>query len=132
DCDNGYGNAVNAAHTAKRFWAADTAGICMEDNLFPKRCSFYDGERELVPAEEHALKIRAAKDSTHGELFVIGRTEAFIAGHTLEDALERAEAYAEAGADAVLVHSRESTARQLIDFAARWRHATPLVSVPTT
>lgn len=132
DCDNGYGNAVNAAHAARKFRAAGIAGICIEDNVFPKRCSFYDGERELAPAEEHALKIRAAKDSTGGELFVIGRTEAFIAGHGVEDALERAGAYAEAGADAVLVHSRESTARQLIDFAGRWRHPTPLVSVPTT
>lgn len=132
DCDNGYGNAVNVAHMAKKFFAAGIAGICIEDNIFPKRCSFYDGERELVTAQEHALKIRAAKDSTDGELFVIGRTEAFIAGHSVEDALERAEAYAEAGADAVLVHSRESTARQLIEFAARWLHVVPLVSVPTT
>jgi phosphoenolpyruvate phosphomutase len=132
DCDNGYGNAVNVAHAAKKFWAAGIAGICIEDNIFPKRCSFYEGERELVPAEEHALKIQAAKASTNGELFVIGRTEAFIAGHPIEDALERAEAYAEAGADAVLVHSKEKTARQLIDFAALWRHPTPLVSVPTT
>ena len=132
DCDNGFGNAVNVAHMAKKFWAAGIAGICIEDNIFPKRCSFYDGQRELASAEEHALKIRAAKDSTHGELFVIGRTEAFIAGHGVEDALERAAAYAEAGADAVLVHSRESTARQLVEFAARWQHVTPLVSVPTT
>ena len=132
DCDNGYGNAVNVAHVAKKFLAAGIAGICIEDNIFPKRCSFYDGKRELTSADEHAQKIRAAKDSTNGELFVIGRTEAFIAGYGVEDALERAGAYAEAGADAVLVHSRESTARQLIEFAARWQHGTPLVSVPTT
>jgi phosphoenolpyruvate phosphomutase len=132
DCDNGYGNAVNVAHAAKRFWAAGIAGFCIEDNIFPKRCSFYEGKRELASAKEHALKIRAAKDSTDGRLFVIGRTEAFIAGYDIEEALERSEAYADAGADAVLVHSRESTAHQLIEFAARWRHTTPLVSVPTT
>ncbi len=132
DCDNGYGNAVNVAHMSKKFRAAGIAGICIEDNVFPKRCSFYDGKRELASADEHALKIRAAKDSTDGELFVIGRTEAYIAGYGVEDALERAAAYAEAGADAVLVHSREGTARQLVEFAARWRHPTPLVSVPTT
>ncbi len=132
DCDNGYGNAVNVAHAAKKFRAAGIAGICIEDNIFPKRCSFYAGKRELASAEEHALKIRAAKDSTNGELFVIGRTEAFIAGHSIEDAFERAEAYAQAGADAVLIHSRESTARQLIEFAARWQLPTPLVAVPTT
>ncbi len=89
DCDNGYGNAVNAAHAAKKFWRAGIAGICLEDNIFPKRCSFYGGaQRELVSAREHALKISAAKDATGGDLFVIGRTEAFIAGYELADALE--------------------------------------------
>src|SRR4051794_23202336 len=89
DCDNGYGNAVNAAHTARQFARAGIAGICVEDNVFPKRCSFYDSaRRELVSAEEHALKVRACKDSTSGELFVIGRTEALIAGHSMNEALD--------------------------------------------
>src|SRR5580765_1139710 len=110
DCDNGYGNAINAAHTARRFARAGIAGICIEDNIFPKRCSFYDGaRRELVSAKEHALKVRACKDGAGGELFVIARTEALIAGHSLDDALDRAEAYADAGADAVLIHSKEKT-----------------------
>ncbi len=133
DCDNGYGNAVNAAFTAKKFARAGIAGICIEDNTFPKRCSFYAGtRRELVPAAEHALKLRACKDSTDGELFVIGRTEALIAGHGIEAALERADAYAEAGADAILIHSKEKTPDQIIAFAGRWTRDTPLVAVPTT
>src|SRR5438445_1029487 len=90
DCDNGYGNAVNAAHTARQFARAGIAGICVEDNVFPKRCSFYDSaRRELVSAEEHALKVRACKDSTSGELFVIARTEALIAGLSIEAAADR-------------------------------------------
>ena len=133
DCDNGYGNAINAAVTARRFARAGIAGICIEDNVFPKRCSFYAGtRRELVSGREHALKGHACKDSTEGQLFIIARTEALIAGHSLEDALERAEAYAEAGADAVLIHSKEKTPAQIIDFAQRWTRSTPLVAVPTT
>ena len=133
DCDNGYGNAVNAAFTARKFFRAGIAGLCIEDNIFPKRCSFYDGaRRELVSAEEHALKVRACKDSTDGELFVIARTEALIAGYSMEDALERGEAYADAGADAVLIHSKEKTPDQIIEFAHRWTRPTPLVAVPTT
>src|SRR5438270_9485750 len=102
DCDNGYGNAVNAAHTARKFAGAGIAGICIEDNIFPKRCSFYDGtRRELVSGDEHALKVKACKESTHGELFVIARTEALIAGYSMEETLERAQAYADSGAAAV-------------------------------
>jgi len=133
DCDNGYGNAVNAAYTARKFARAGIAGMCIEDNIFPKRCSFYDGtRRELVSAEEHALKIRACKDQTDGQLFVIGRTEALIAGYSMEDALERGEAYADAGADAVLIHSKEKTPDQIIEFCSRWSGRVPLVAVPTT
>jgi len=133
DCDNGYGNAVNAAFTARKFARAGIDGVCIEDNIFPKRCSFYDGaRRELVSAAEHSLKVRACKDSTDGELFVIARTEALIAGHGMEEALDRGEAYAEAGADAVLIHSKEKTPDQIIEFAHRWTRPTPLVAVPTT
>jgi phosphoenolpyruvate phosphomutase len=133
DCDNGYGNAVNAAHMARKFFRAGIAAVSIEDNVFPKRCSFYDGvRRELVPGAEHALKIRACKDSTDGELFVIARTEALIAGYSMGEALDRAEEYAEAGADAILIHSREKTPDQIVEFAARWPRPTPLVAVPTT
>ncbi len=133
DCDNGYGNGVNAAYTAKKFARAGISGICIEDNIFPKRCSFYDGaRRELVSGEEHALKVKACKDNTDGELFVIARTEALIAGYSMEEALERAEAYADAGADAVLIHSKEKTPDQIVEFCNRWTRKTPLVAVPTT
>jgi phosphoenolpyruvate phosphomutase len=133
DCDSGYGNAVNAAFTARKFARAGIAAVCIEDNVFPKRCSFYAGtRRELVSAAEHALKVRACKDATDGELFVIARTEALIAGYGLDEAVERAEAYADAGADAILIHSREKSPAQIIDFAARWERRTPLVAVPTT
>lgn len=132
DCDNGYGNAINASYTARKFARAGIAGICIEDNIFPKRCSFYAGKRELVPAGEYGLKVQACKDATGGELFVIARTEALIAGHSLAEALDRAEAYAEAGADAVLIHSREKTPEQIVAFAGQWRRPTPLVAVPTT
>jgi phosphoenolpyruvate phosphomutase len=61
DCDNGYGNAINVIRTASEFERAGAAGICIEDNEFPKRCSFYAGvRRDLVPADEHARKIEAA------------------------------------------------------------------------
>src|SRR5215470_13483300 len=61
DCDNSYGNAINVMRTASEFERAGAAGICIEDNEFPKRCSFYAGvRRDLVATAEHARKVEAA------------------------------------------------------------------------
>ena len=61
DCDTGYGNALNVMRTVNDRERAGVAAICIEDNVYPKRCSFYAGvRRELVPIEEHCGKIRAA------------------------------------------------------------------------
>jgi len=134
DCDNGYGNAINVIRTVGEFERAGAAGLCIEDNEFPKRCSFYGSvRRELVPVEEHAGKIAAATAARRSAGFaVIARTEALIAGLGLEEALCRARAYAEAGADAVLVHSKARDFAELAGFAASWDSAVPLVAVPTT
>src|SRR5437867_3186264 len=134
DCDNGYGNAINVMRTAAEFERAGAAGICIEDNEFPKRCSFYAGvRRELVPAEEHARKVEAATAARRDPGFlVIARTEALIAGLGQEEALRRARAYADAGADAVLIHSKARDFGELEAFTRAWDGSVPLVAVPTT
>ena len=133
DCDTGYGNALNVMRTVNDHERAGVAGICIEDNVFPKRCSFYAGvRRELVSVEEHCGKIRAAKSAqTIPDFVVIARTEALIAGWGQDEALKRAEAYAEAGADAVLIHSKSPTFDELRAVAKAWSGRTPLVVVPT-
>ena len=134
DCDNGYGNAINVMRTVAEFERAGAAGICIEDNEFPKRCSFYAGvSRDLVAVEEHARKVEAAVAARRDPGFaVIARTEALIAGWGRDEALVRARAYADAGADAVLVHSKQADFAELAAFAARWDGRAPLVAVPTT
>jgi len=134
DCDNGYGNAINVMRAAREFELAGAAGICIEDNEFPKRCSFYSGvQRALVPASEHAQKVEAAVSARSDPGFaVIARTEALIAGLGLDEALLRARAYADAGADAVLIHSKERDFDELERFSRSWDRPTPLVAVPTT
>jgi len=134
DCDTGYGNAVNAIRTVQDYEAAGIAAVCIEDNIFPKRCSFYSGvKRELVSLEEHAGKIRACKEYQQDEDFVvIARTEALIAGWGIEEALERTHAYAEAGADLILIHSKAKTPDEILEFCSRWSGRVPLVTVPTT
>lgn len=134
DCDTGYGNAVNVIRTVQEYESAGIAAICIEDNVFPKRCSFYSSvKRELVSVEEHAGKIRAAKSAQRDpDFLVIARTEALIAGWGMEEALKRANAYADAGADACLIHSKQENPDEILEFASKWKRNTPLVAVPTT
>lgn len=134
DCDNGYGNAINVIHMVRQYEAAGIAGVCIEDNVFPKRCSFYAGvERELASVDEHSGKLRAAKEAQRTDDFVvIARTEALIAGWGMQEALLRANAYADAGADMVLVHSKSKGPEEILEFAKSWNRKTPLVCVPTT
>jgi phosphoenolpyruvate phosphomutase len=133
DCDSGFGNAVNVIRTVREYEDAGIAAICIEDNVFPKRCSFYSGSRrELVSPEEHAGKIRACKTAQRNpDTFIIARTEALIAGWGEAEALHRARMYADAGADAVLIHSKSKTLDELAAARSRWDRDTPLVIVPT-
>ena len=136
DCDNGFGGLTNVVRTVTEFERAGIAGVCIEDNLFPKRNSLYTGDskRELIPAEEQARRIRAAKEAQETDSFVVvARVEALIAGHGVEAACERADAYAAAGADAILIHSKDKSLQEIEGFLANWGGLgkTPLVAVPT-
>jgi len=133
DCDTGYGNALNVMRTVTDRERAGVAAICIEDNVYPKRCSFYAGvRRELIPIEEHCGKIRAAKAvQVSPEFMIIARTEALIAGWGQEEALKRAEAYADAGADAILIHSKSKKFDELKGVYKLWSGRVPLVVVPT-
>jgi phosphoenolpyruvate phosphomutase len=107
--------------------------MCIEDKLFPKTNSFINGDQQpLASIEEFAGKIAAAKDTQSDPDFsVVARVEAFIAGWGLSEALKRAEAYYNAGADAILMHSKIDTADQIIAFMAEWQDTCPVVIVPT-
>lgn len=133
DCDTGFGNAINVMRTVADFEAAGVAAISIEDNVFPKRCSFYAGvARELVPTEEHARKVAAAKAAQKADDFVvIARTEALIAGLGEAEALRRAAAYEEAGADMILIHSKQKAPDEVESFVRAWQGRLPIVIVPT-
>lgn len=136
DCDNGFGGLTNVVRTVVEFERSGIAGICIEDNLFPKRNSLYTGDskRELIPAEEQARRIRAGKEAQETDSFVlVARVEALIAGHGVEAACERADAYVEAGADAILIHSKDKSLQEIEGFLGSWGGLgkTPLVAVPT-
>ena len=133
DIDTGYGNAINVLHVVAAYAKAGSAAVVMEDKLFPKDTSLLAGGRqELVRAEEFQGKIEAAREAGKAhDLIVIARTEALIADLGLDEALKRGMAYAEAGADMLLVHSRRKTPDEIVAFTERWRGPIPLVIVPT-
>lgn len=133
DGDTGYGNFNNARRLVRKLEQRGVAGVCIEDKTFPKTNSFLNGEAQpLADVAEFCGKVRAAKDSQTDEDFcVVARVEALIAGWGMDEALRRADAYAAAGADAVLVHSKRSDASEIEEFMRRWDGAAPIVIVPT-
>jgi len=134
DCDNGFGGLANVMRTVREYERAGIAGICVEDNHFPKRNSLYAGnsKRELIPIDEQARRVRAGKQAQETEDFVfIARVESLIAGHGVADACRRADAYVAAGADAILIHSKDKTLREIEAFLTEWQGGAPLVAVPT-
>ncbi|MGW7412359.1 isocitrate lyase/phosphoenolpyruvate mutase family protein [Streptomyces sp. NPDC054863] len=133
DCDTGYGNNLNVVHMVHEYEAAGITAICMEDKLFPKLNSFAEGDQTLLSTEVFCGKIQAAKSAQATEsFFVVARTEALISGLNVDVALERCHAYCEAGADAVLIHSKSKTKDQVEEFLSRWDGRRPVVIVPTT
>jgi phosphonopyruvate hydrolase len=133
DLDTGYGNAINVGHVVGAYARAGTAAIVLEDKTFPKDTSLLAGGRqELVRVAEFQGKIEAARAAGAGEdLVVIARTEALIADLGLDEALLRGAAYAEAGADLVLIHSKQKTPDEIVAFTERWPGPVPLVIIPT-
>jgi phosphoenolpyruvate phosphomutase len=133
DLDTGYGNAINALHVVGAYARAGCAAVVIEDKLFPKDTSLLAGGRqELVRIEEFQGKIEAARTAGGAhDLLVIARTEALIADLGIDEALRRGAAYAEAGADLLLIHSKRKTPEEIVAFTQSWPGTVPLVIVPT-
>jgi phosphonopyruvate hydrolase len=133
DCDTGYGNANNVIYAVKKFEEAGIVGMSIEDKKFPKDNSLLEGGRqELAPIEEFVGKIKAAKDHQKNEEFmVIARVEALIAGWGQAEAMKRSLRYVEAGADCILIHSKQKEPDEILEFIRNWNQPTPLVLVPT-
>ncbi|MBO6521910.1 MAG: phosphoenolpyruvate mutase [Rhodospirillales bacterium] len=132
DGDTGWGNFNNLRRAVQKFHQRGIAGICIEDKLFPKTNSFIGEGQPLADMDEFCGKIKAGKDSQLDDDFqIVARVEALIAGWGLDEALRRAEAYHEAGADAILIHSKKSTSDEVVSFLREWGDRSPVVLVPT-
>ena len=107
DADTGFGNAVNVVRTVRAFERAGVAGIHLEDQESPKRCGHLDGKR-TVSVEEMVGKLHAALDARRSEDFVIIARVDAAAVEGVGAAIERAGAYAEAGADVIFAEALTS------------------------
>lgn len=111
DADTGFGNAINVIRTVREYIGAGVAGIHLEDQVSPKRCGHVAG-RLVIPLEEAVGKIRAAVDTRRAldpDFVLIARTDARGApGGSLDEAIKRANAFLEAGADLAFVEGPTS------------------------
>jgi phosphoenolpyruvate phosphomutase len=133
DIDTGYGNAINVIYAVEQYERAGAAAVVIEDKSFPKVTSLIaDGRQDLIRTEEFHGKIRAAVNArTDADFLIIARTEALIAGLGQEEALMRARAYEQAGADMILIHSKQKTPDEIESFVKAWNGKVPIVIVPT-
>ena len=141
DADTGYGNPMNVHYTVQMFEEAGLAGINIEDQVHPKRCGHMPG-KEVIPLVEGVKKIEAACLARRDDAFaIIARTDA-LAIEGVDGMLQRARAYAEAGADMIFADAirTEDQIKRLVDtarvpvtvnmgFGIRARPTTPLMSI---
>ena len=116
DADTGYGNPINVRRTVQEYEDAGVAGIHIEDQVFPKKCGFFQG-KQVIPQEEMVQKIQSALDSrTDPDFVIIARCDAYaVTGW--EDTVRRCRTYIEAGADMVFVDGIK-TVEDLQTYAA--------------
>ena len=134
DCDTGFGGPSNVSHMIKKYEKAGIAAVCIEDKTFPKQNSFLENSKqELISEKDFAAKIIAARDAKEDPNFtIIARTEALISGMGMKEAIKRANAYEKAGADAILIHSKQDSPNEIFEFSESWGGTLPLVVVPTS
>ncbi|MBK5115842.1 MAG: isocitrate lyase/phosphoenolpyruvate mutase family protein [Thermoleophilia bacterium] len=117
DADTGYGEIAGVRRSVQELERAGAAAIQIEDQVFPKRCGHMEG-KEVIPRDEMVLKVRAAVGARSGaDLLIVARTDA-LQPNDLDDAIDRCNAYADAGADVVFVDAPGSE-EELAEIADR-------------
>jgi 2-methylisocitrate lyase-like PEP mutase family enzyme len=125
DIDTGFGNALNVQRTIRGFERAGASAVQLEDQSMPKRCGHLK-DKTLVPKAEMVGKIKAALDARQGDMALICRTDA-IAVEGFDAALDRADAYAAAGADMIFVEA-PPTHDHLVQVAQRYAGTVPVMA----
>nr|WP_228867124.1 isocitrate lyase/phosphoenolpyruvate mutase family protein [Streptomyces halstedii] len=132
DVDNAGGQIATARRFADDLAHAGAAALCLEDSAYPKSNSFaLHRTQQLAPVPLMQEQLTAMRAAAGSEMLLIARTEALICGTSLAAALERTASYVAAGADAVLIHSKDTSGEQALATGAAWAGTAPLVTVPT-
>ncbi len=137
DGDTG-GLAEHFVFTVRTLERNGISAVIIEDKVGLKKNSLFgtEAKQEIAPADEFCRKISEGKKAQVTEDFmIIARLEELIAGGTVDEALERADLYVKAGADGVMIHSKEKSGEDIKDFCTRFRALykdVPIVLVPTT
>lgn len=126
DGDDGYGDAKNVARTIRTYEGLGAAAIFIEDQTSPKRCGHMAG-KSVIPAEQMALKLRAAAAARERGIFLIARTDA-RAVHGLDEALRRGELYLKSGADGLFIEAPE-TMEELARVGSEFRHVPQMANM---
>jgi isocitrate lyase len=128
DADDGYGNALSTIRTVQEYVRSGVAGIHIEDQVFPKRCGHIAG-KTIIPLDQAVGKYRAAidtRDRLNPDFVIIARTDAYGAvGGSLEEAIRRGRAYADAGVDLVWPELSSADREPAIAFAKALRESHP-------
>ena len=137
DADNG-GRIEHISYTVRTLERLGVSGICIEDKIGTKKNSLFDNQSGSYQDDikNFSKKINIARDSkVTNDFFIVARIESFILGKSLKNALKRANAYSEAGADAILIHSKEKKPNQIFQFAKVFKKSKfykPMIAVPST
>lgn len=136
DADTG-GTLEQIQRNMRNLEILGVSGIVMEDKVFPKNNSLDPSKPQTLEIPEvFANKIKKGKEALlSGDMMIFARLEALIAGESVAEAIRRAEIYAKAGADGIVIHSNQKSPQQILDFAKEYKRAgltLPLVAIPTT
>lgn len=132
DIDNAGGQIATARRFAGDLAHAGASALCLEDSAYPKTNSFaLHRDQRLAPVALMQEQLTTMRAAAGRQMLLIARTEALICRTGLPEAIDRAQAYTAAGADAVLIHSKDSSGEQALAAGAAWAGKVPLVTVPT-
>ena len=137
DADNG-GRIEHVPYLVKSLERIGVSAIVLEDKIGLKRNSLFQDQKKVKQdtISEFCKKIKVSKKSRiTNDLMIVARIESLILKKGINDALKRAEAYSSAGADAILIHSKEKTPFEIFKFAKRFiksKFAKPMIAVPST
>ncbi|MFF2142161.1 isocitrate lyase/phosphoenolpyruvate mutase family protein [Kitasatospora sp. NPDC058190] len=132
DIDNAGGAVGTAGRFALDLARAGASAVCLEDSAYPKTNSFsLHRDQGLADLDLIRAQLKEIRAQAGRQTLLIARTETLICGGSLAEAVARADAYVAAGADAVLLHSKDESGEQALSVAKAWPGLAPLVSVPT-